>query len=573
VGWRKVLGRAAVTHVIAYDPSARWQSAEWEPLYLRDLFGSPAEWEPLYLRGCVMVFAWRPPGRPGPVAGLKVPPLDLRAWAFWPPEEQRAPAEGPGREPEPRNWWEAFYAPLPQPVPDRDEVLVHLTAFKARRPAFHRQRRRVWQSSLAAGTVGTQALAGGLPGNLAGAGLRCNVLGATVHPGFLRKHPWLNRLATEWTNRFHEASPPGALLLAVRAARRALRANPDDALAQLRLGEAYLALLRLTRERAAAPGFPELQRLRTVQAITALKDAVRLKPDLAEAHADLATIYLEMNALDLALEHREHQLKSTRAAGPRPEEDAAAFGRRLKALEEDAARLGKEVRAKTNLFETRAFGKDVLDKAQIAESVGLPGAALDILLKSSYRAFGREGAALELQLLLSTGRTREVREWMEPEQAPHLGRANYYWIQALLAAARGDYTQAGQDLRRVAPARVNLPLPYPLPLILLRDIPPRQAIALLAGQLVQEELAKQPLVPRMGWKLFRQNVFELAATQRQLASLTVLGGLLALEQGESEEAARLLRRGIELWDDGTEGPASLARHYLGLIEAARPRSR
>jgi hypothetical protein len=64
----------------------------------------------------------------------------------------------------------------------------------------------------------------------------------------------------------------------------------------------------------------------------------------------------------------------------------------------------------------------------------------------------------------------------------------------------------------------------------------------------------------------------LAASLRQRAVLVVLRGMLALERGETAEAARLFRQGQRIWDDGGEGPASLARHYLALIEAARPHS-
>src|SRR5262249_26085086 len=44
--------------------------------------------------------------------------------------------------------------------------------------------------------------------------------------------------------------PPGMLLLAVRAARRAVNENPQDARAYLLLGEAYLHMMLNTRERA-----------------------------------------------------------------------------------------------------------------------------------------------------------------------------------------------------------------------------------------------------------------------------------------------------------------------------------
>jgi hypothetical protein len=87
-----------------------------------------------------------------------------------------------------------------------------------------------------------------------------------------------------------------------------------------------------------------------------------------------------------------------------------------------------------------------------------------------------------------------------------------------------------------------------------------------------EGLADLRLVPRTGGDAFTKDILELATSLREQASLTVLRGLLALERGETAEAARLFRLGQRVWDDGGEGPASLARHYLGLLEATRPRN-
>src|SRR5207248_3342242 len=77
-----------------------------------------------------------------------------------------------------------------------------------------------------------------------------------------------------------DQGPAEALLLAVRAARRALAVNPDDAGAYLLLGEAYLRLARQTREQGWRTFLPVLADIRRVQALTALEQAVLLRPDL-----------------------------------------------------------------------------------------------------------------------------------------------------------------------------------------------------------------------------------------------------------------------------------------------------
>jgi Flp pilus assembly protein TadD len=64
----------------------------------------------------------------------------------------------------------------------------------------------------------------------------------------------------------------------VRAARRALAVNPDDAQAYEVLGESYLRLIRDTRERAWRSRLPQLVQIRHVQASAALNQAVLLNP-------------------------------------------------------------------------------------------------------------------------------------------------------------------------------------------------------------------------------------------------------------------------------------------------------
>src|SRR5262249_37390134 len=100
-----------------------------------------------------------------------------------------------------------------------------------------------------------------------------------------------------------DRGPPEALLLAVRAARRALAANPDDAGAFLLLGEAYLRLARQTKEQSWSLRLPLLASTRRAQALTALRQAVLLRPDLDQAHALLFRLHAGAGHLDQALDH------------------------------------------------------------------------------------------------------------------------------------------------------------------------------------------------------------------------------------------------------------------------------
>src|SRR5207245_7594417 len=107
-------------------------------------------------------------------------------------------------------------------------------------------------------------------------------------------------------------APPAILYLAIRAARRALAINPDNAQAYLVLGESYMRLLHSTRERAWAKRMPEIGQLRHAQASAAFNNAVRLRPNLAEAHLNLIQLYGEMEYLDLTWKHYRAYFDSLR---------------------------------------------------------------------------------------------------------------------------------------------------------------------------------------------------------------------------------------------------------------------
>src|SRR5262245_65712098 len=94
-----------------------------------------------------------------------------------------------------------------------------------------------------------------------------------------------------------QEQPPALPLLAVRAARRAMAAHPDDALAWFRLAQAYHALGR-TPEASGFDPLPVLAQIRRIQTVTALVQAVTLHPDLAEAHDARADLFSQSGYLE-----------------------------------------------------------------------------------------------------------------------------------------------------------------------------------------------------------------------------------------------------------------------------------
>lgn len=298
--------------------------------------------------------------------------------------------------------------------------------------------------------------------------------------------------------------PPGLAYAAVRAARRAVTADPGDAAAHHLLGEAYLRLLGGTRERVWAVEVAPLAELRRVQAVAALERAVALSPRRTASHARLGRLYLDTNCLDLALVH-------VRAAGERPDDLAAEVASRRKRVAEDAGK-----------------GR-LLDRATLAMRAGLIGDARDLLLGSDVAAFGVTGMELELTLLARTGRIADVLAWTTPDKASALGPERYHWLRADAAAAAGDYQLAAAELAE-----------------LTTDPIPTAVWGRVVGSQVLGEVMGGERLPHLAWRAVSRSDFELTLArlvQHETGRAAVLAvrGLLALEAGDLPRARRLFQ--------------------------------
>jgi tetratricopeptide (TPR) repeat protein len=564
--WRAILRRRHVTHLIIYDHSERSLSA-----VLTRLLADPQEWPLVYLRGRTTIFAWRDPAAPTRTVQPAVPVVDLRRRAYEPDEAEKAPETWPGRDPRPRGPVDAFDTPRPGTNIDRDEALVYLAAFAAQRPRYLRRAVRLWENSLAAAAVG--AAAPGAPGlpppNPLFLGLVKEQLDPQKQRPTGRGSTFIPRLTAQLRSDFlanRDDGPPGALLLAIRAARRALQAQPDDPVAHLLLGEAYLLLMRQTRERVADASFPRLDAVRKVQCITVLQQAVRLRPELIAAHANLVTVYLQAGAFDLALAHLQFYLAQSRAAGPPPGEGPRRkYAEDLANREDFEKRLGKQVRDKVSQVEIQSLDRNVLGRAQLAQFSGLPNKALDILKASDDATFGLPGALMELQLFLYTGSVKEVREWMEPAQEGVFGRSNYRWLRAQLAAADGSYAQADEDLRLMQSPGITIPE------LQVLNWPVRNVIALMLGKSILERHLHALTPVQETPAALMAHLAGLTDSMREQADLLALRGMLALEEGDTVRAAQLLRESLEMRPTGQDGGGLLARHYLQfLTQEKRP---
>jgi tetratricopeptide (TPR) repeat protein len=377
--------------------------------------------------------------------------------------------------------------------------------------------------------------------------------------------PFPDQVALAWRERYvqgRDDAPPALLYLAVRAARRAVAANPEDARAYLVLGESYLRLLHSTRERVWAGRIRQLPQLRYAQASAALNRAVALKPELAQAHLSLAQLYGETGCLDVSLDHLRTHARLLHAAGPPRGAGADEFREQDSRLQEEVGRLAKEVEKRENAFEAGVRGAGVLERATSASQMGLRGKARDMLLESDVSAFGPRGMSLELDLLLMSGRARDVTDWTSPEHEAALGAASYHWLRVRALAARGEYALAEEECAQMlwVPGSAGEPGPY------------RGPMALRVGQAVLDEAPGAAALPLAFQKAldrpeFRQSVLDLARSLRQEADVRVLRGLLALEEGRLSEAEADFRLALGVWRDEATAASGGGLDFSGRVMA------
>jgi hypothetical protein len=572
--WRADLRNRHIDRLVMYDADAKRLGAP-----LRWLLINSSEWPLLYLEGHTAIFGWRDPEKyqsrepdahppPDPFAALTV---DFTKLAYHPEEAKKAPRDWPGRNPHLHDWWEAFVTPSPARALDRDEAAILLIQFEAARAEYVGRYVTKWRGSQAASIVGQTGLGEGAPMAAIGLTLRLHLAGAvprakpeeTTRPGPIDEEG--TRL---WQSYAYgqDDGPPELLLLAVRAARRAIHANPDDAYAYFNLGEAYLRLLRGTREREWREALPLFHRLRIIQAVAAYNNALKLKPDLAQAHFSLSGLYQEMGYADLTLMHLQEFLKATRAAGRATGETADGFRERIAALEETVNKVEKDVKNRTDNYLINSANYKVLDKARAAAKNGLAGEARDILMASNVAVFGTEGTRMQLDLMLSTGMVDKLREWRKDDENDEwkgaLGEYEFQLLQAQIEAATGDYETADEWLKKLIAGLV----PHSA-----HDDPSinvRSRLALTLGKTLL--LGSSPEQGWIGMFWLRVGEFEtqrqmqgFAGILRQQADMTVLRALLDLECGETERAKERFEEALSVWRSDADAAAGTGIDFGG----------
>jgi hypothetical protein len=589
--WREVLRRHQVAVVVLYDRDPGRLLAS-----LHHLAGESNDWTLLRVAGQALILGWNE-ARPG--GGFRPLAFDAERLAFGPADARSqselplAPGWGPDRLPPVADFWDRLWRPSLIPTWESAAATVYLHY-------FHDSEARQQQQQLVRSLSACAASLAGLPAQRAGATLvalqvfssRYLLLPVDPSTTFLVRDqlgPFFQHLADR---------SPTLPLLAIRAARRAVAANPADSNAWLRLGQAYLLLRGATCERSGEGRLPPLAQLRFIQVVTALEQAVRLDPDLEVAHHELGYLYGESNALDMALEHRRAELRLSRRAGVRPGETVEEWTHRLTLLERDVAKLGEMIKASRDKYAgaARALEGKRVEQARVLLRLGLARQAADeVLLQTPADLLGPPGIKLELEVLLSLGRADEVREILKDERmgasrhvlpfydiaAPRTSAGtplysvpyswpSYDWFRVVQTAALGSYEPARTTVRGL---RAGLAAGSER----MKQL--RQPLERGEAELVMAVFGSppplQPLFAVKALSLSRQQQAALAAAERSLlaqqADLCVLEGLLALEQGETDEARSAFLEARRLGAQTPFAAAPIVGGYLPGLMAFAPR--
>jgi hypothetical protein len=589
--WRQVLRDHDVSVVVFFDRDPQRLFA-----VLQRLANDPKHWTLLDISGQALVFGWNEARAPGAFAPLA---FDADRLAFGGQEQLGrhalpvAPERGPERLAPERGYWPLMAR---APAPPAWESIAATMYLHYADDSDARQRQRQQDGFLmpayAAGLAGLPVLPSAVPQAAVQLVLARDLL---YLPDDAPRYLVREQLGPFFAPLVDRS--PALPLLAVRAARRAVAANPENSNAWLRLGQAYLLLRNSTCERSDEGLLPPLAQLRYVQIVNALEQAVRLDPDLEVAHHELAFLYGERNYLDQALEHRQEEVRLSRRAGPRSGETAEESADRLELLEKDTAKLEQLVQERRLAF---ANAPSTLQGGRLAQAgnavrMGLGRKALDeILLQFPADLLGTEGIKLELEMLLMFGRADDVRSNLSEEALqgaknqplyytllPPRGGDGlplyvsfydfpaYEWLRTLQAGALGDYAQARNALGEI---RSRLLSAQDSQQQQLRDID-RLLVNRIPGLLsgpppLAPAVTVQAIIP-----LFAARAQCLAAEptfRAQRADLLVLEGLLDLEWGATDAARSAFTEAVELCTP-SDGPAirfagrPIAASYLGRL--------
>jgi tetratricopeptide (TPR) repeat protein len=558
------------------------------------LRGNSDKWTLLYQDGRTDIFLWNVAG-PSPLQERRP---DFHRLAFG-PTPSTAPRQGL-LPVEPRDPWERFWAwPYPSSL---DGELVHKYI-----DIFYVQERQRQQVAARRTALESLAVLGCVPvpaGALVPTPLTLAwLVGDARRTGRVADESVPAPLASAWlgaidrllkqAGRIPDVSwgTTAPALLAVRAGRRAVATNPEDADAYFGLVKAYDILWKLQEDRWTARRLPTdeelirqfriqppwpwgdrppplplnwVQSLRLFQLLTALQQAQKLRPDSSLLHFLLARTYLMVPSHpyplpsipypydEWAMEHLTRAKELAQAAGP-------AEQTRLKEItdfETAYADVPKLLKRQRDDFELRALGKAAMDKAALAFQRGLSQVALEELEKAKPAERGLHGNLWYLYLLLVRGRVDILRQMQQEYGKQLLPGTDGIWLNAMVAAACGDYGEADQELGQFITD--------------FRQEETKRFVALMGGTLAETPQPFPLTYQVAGWFLRVPQFQSLPQLPLRWGAAETLRGLLTLEEGNTAAAAQHFREAEAVLGPRSPSEARpVAAHYLQDLEVWR----
>ncbi|MCI0463786.1 MAG: hypothetical protein L0Z62_43180 [Gemmataceae bacterium] len=435
------------------------------------LLREPERWAPLLLDGRNAVFGWLDPQRAtrDPFAGLA---LDFGRQGFGPvPAERRAPAQAPPPPAGEPGLLARYAVPPAAMSPEAATAQMH--------PVLYSVGGQVWQlrHQVAHGLLIERGFAWQGP-------LQAAAAVPPLLPGLCAYYVTSHPLVIEYAERSVESNSPAHPILAVRHARRAVAESPGDMAGHLMTAQAYETLGFAQEMEWAVPQAQRrglarnLQRnifswpaLRHIQRVAALQNAVRLSPDNPELRLKLTVLFLDINYLDAGLEQLQKALENRDALRPLPGQRTNT--ERVRELEDLLRRCEKEKQRRDDDYQLRTQGRrgvvdrlavallldtngrDPRDRADRDEKMGrglalealkaLEEAKLDALKPEEKQAV----VQWQVRLYLMLGQIPKLKEGFGDHLKGALGPIEYPMVEALLAAALGNYADADQALSQI----------------------------------------------------------------------------------------------------------------------------
>ncbi len=462
-GWRKLFRDREAKFFLFHNINPTRPS----PMLSR-LYSIPKEFVPVFVEGGTALFAWRDP------ENLEATPLDPRLVLDF---EKRAFGKDAERAPErvspadPWQWWHPLLRAGKGSSPEVALSLQYSTRFDALRHQYQADQDRTWLAMSAASLFGDSLSPNG---PLAG-GIYFSLRFVPAHDNMINRSRPLEPLDRMFAARFQsffqaqDRGPSDSLYLAIRACRRALARNPEDAMTHLALAEAYSRVEQSTRERARTtsqsvgrppqPFFLHSGVIRQTQIAAALQNVLKSDPSREQAqfaHLLLAQALRDPQYLESSVSHIRKYLEISRELKVLPGTSRENFAEEFKALEAGVKDAERKLKSQKDQYEVSAASKRgenaAEEKARIALANGLCETALKLLIDS------KSGASLVAYILIGLGRIDEVDQLLtpQPDQAKTfdprsygmhpLGLPAYEWYQVQKSAAIGDYAAADRYL-------------------------------------------------------------------------------------------------------------------------------